>query len=189
MDSVLIVSAGGKAQSALVQLLRPSGYAVSASVQSGADARRLLLGGDFDLVLINTPLSDEFGHELAVGAATGTGAGVLLIVRGEQADEVSARVEDCGVFVIPKPVSRQMFYQSLKLVAATRRRMLGLKSENVRLRQKIEEIRLVDRAKCALIRYLGMTEPQAHRYIEKQAMDLRLTRREISERILKTYES
>lgn len=189
MDSVLIASMEGRARDALVQLLRSSGYAASASVQSGADARRLLLGSDYGLVLINTPLSDEFGHELAVSAAAGTGAGVLLIVRGEQADEVSARVEDYGVFVVPKPVSRQMFYQSLKLVAAAHRRMLGLKSENVRLQQKIEEIRLVDRAKCALIQYLGMTEPQAHRYIEKQAMDLRLTRREISERVLKTYEN
>lgn len=189
MDSVLIVSAKGKAQDALLELLRPSGCLVSASVQSGADARRLLLEGDYDLVLINTPLSDEFGHELAVEAATRTGAGVLLIVRGEQADEVSARVEDYGVFVIPKPVSRQMFYQSVKLVAASRRRLLGIKSENIRLQQKIEEIRLVDRAKCTLIQYLGMSEPQAHRYIEKQAMDLRLTRREVSERVLKTYES
>lgn len=65
---------------------------------------------------------------------------------------------------------------------------MGLKSENQRLQKQIEEIRLVNRAKCVLIQYLSMTEPQAHRYIEKQAMDLRTPRREIAERILKTYE-
>ena len=48
---------------------------------------------------------------------------------------------------------------------------------------------MVDRAKCALIQYLGFTEPQAHRYIEKQAMDLRQTRREVAESILKSDES
>lgn len=47
---------------------------------------------------------------------------------------------------------------------------MRLKSENERLQEKIAEIRLVDRAKCALIQYADMTEPQAHRYIEKQAM-------------------
>ena len=46
----------------------------------------------------------------------------------------------------------------------------------------------MDRAKCVLIQYLNMTETQAHRYIEKQAMDLRTTRRQIAEGILKTYE-
>ena len=67
--------------------------------------------------------------------------------------------------------------------------MLNLQNENVRLQQKIQEIRMVDRAKCALIQYLHMSEPDAHRYIEKQAMDLRITRREVAEEILKTYES
>nr|WP_283242870.1 ANTAR domain-containing protein [Fumia xinanensis] len=82
-----------------------------------------------------------------------------------------------------------MFYQAIKLISASRRRILGLKNENVRLQKKIEEIRLVDRAKCALIEYLGMTEAQAHRHIEKQAMDLRMTRREVAQGILQTYES
>ena len=67
--------------------------------------------------------------------------------------------------------------------------MVSLQSENTKLHQKIQEIRLVDRAKCTLIQDLHMTEQDAHRYIEKQAMDLRMTRREIAEEILKTYES
>ena len=66
--------------------------------------------------------------------------------------------------------------------------MAGLRQENVKLQSKIEEIRLVDRAKCALIQYLSMTEEQAHHFIEKQAMDMRTTKREIAEGILKSYE-
>ena len=49
---------------------------------------------DWQVILINTPLSDEFGHELAVFAAGSTGAGVVLLVKAEMADEVAARVED-----------------------------------------------------------------------------------------------
>ena len=116
-------------------------------------------------------------------------AGVLLIVKGALADEVSARVEDFGVFVLPKPISRALFFQAVKLAQAAHLRMMGLRSENEQLQVKIAEIRLIDRAKCVLIQYQNMTEQQAHRYIEKQAMDLRMTRREIAEEILKTYES
>ena len=56
-------------------------------------------------------------------------------------------------------------------------------------RKKIEEIRIVDRAKLILIQVLKMTEPQAQHYIEKQSMDLRQTRLTTAESILRTYES
>ena len=60
--------------------------------------------------------------------------------------------------------------------------------ENRRLREKIEELRIVERAKCVLIEHLSFSEEQAHRYIEKQAMDRRMTRRSVAEGILNTYE-
>ena len=86
-------------------------------------------------------------------------------------------------------MGRQLFFQTVKLIHASRKRVLGLQKENGRLQQKIEEMRLVDRAKCTLVQYLGLTEPQAHRYLEKQAMDMRMTRREVAEEILRTYET
>jgi response regulator NasT len=64
-----------------------------------------------------------------------------------------------------------------------------LKLQNSKLQSKIEELRLVGRAKCAMIQYLNMTEAQAHRYIEKQAMDMRASKREIAQGILRNYES
>ena len=84
-----------------------------------------------------------------------------MIVKSELADDVSAKVEEFGILVVPKPVGRALFYQSLKLISATRRRILNLKQENVKLQKKIEEIRLVDRAKCVLIQHLHFTEAQA----------------------------
>ena len=54
-------------------------------------------------------------------------------------------------------------------------------------KEKMEEIKLINRAKWALINSLGMTEADAHRYIEKQAMDRCVARREIAENIIQTY--
>ena len=56
-----------------------------------------------------------------------------------------------------------------------------------RLEQKIQDIRTIDRAKCLLIQYSGMSEEQAHRYLEKQAMDRRMTRREVAEEVLRLH--
>lgn len=188
MERVLIVSSSESGQHFIAELLSPQEQSAATTAVSGSEARRLLADFDYDTVIINAPLSDEYGHELACFASRQSLAGVLMLVKNERADDVAARVEDYGVFVIPKPVSRPFFFQSLKLLRASRRHMMGLQKENLKLQTTIEEIRLVDRAKCALIQCLLMTEPQAHRYLEKQAMDLRLTKREVAENILKTYE-
>ena len=50
------------------------------------------------------------------------------------------------------------------------------------------DIRRVDRAKWLLIQHHNMTEQDAHYYIEKQAMDTRLSRREIADSIIRTYD-
>ena len=65
--------------------------------------------------------------------------------------------------------------------------MARLRQESLKLRESLDEIRLVNRAKAMLISNLNMTEAQAHRYIEKQAMDLRQNRKVIAQNILKTY--
>ena len=57
------------------------------------------------------------------------------------------------------------------------------------LRQRLEDFKILDRAKCCLVAVLGMDEERAHRYIQKRAMDMRLSQREIAEDILKTYET
>lgn len=51
----------------------------------------------------------------------------------------------------------------------------------------MEEIRIVGRAKLLLIEKLKMTEPDAHRYIEKTAMDRCISKRAVAESIIKTY--
>ena len=67
--------------------------------------------------------------------------------------------------------------------------MISLQKENYKLHKKVEDSRIINRAKCILMEYLSMSEAQAHKYIEKQAMDLRLTRLEVAKNLLSTYDS
>lgn len=183
MDNLLLVSSSQKGREYFSAFFKAAGYSQITVAESGSEAKRMLDRLNYSLVFINTPLTDEFGSELSLVAATGT-RGVMLVVKGEIADDVSAKVEGSGVFVIPKPVNRAFLHQALKLVLAARSRFLGLEKENVKLQSKIEEIRLVDRAKCALIEKKGLSEAEAHRYIEKEAMDSRITRKAVAEQIL-----
>lgn len=189
MDRILIVSSNEKATSAIAILVKDAFPACSQSViNTGLETRKIISNNNYDAVIINSPLSDEYGNELAEFIIESTTASCIMIVKAENADAISERVEDVGVMVIPKPLNRQYFYQAMKFVNASRKRLLGLQNQNIKLQKKLEEIRNLNRAKFALMQYLSFTEQQAHRYIEKQAMDLRITKNQVALKIIKMYE-
>ena len=91
------------------------------------------------------------------------------------------------MLALSKPTTSQMLTQSLSLLCGTRERLRRMEQRTASLEDKMEEIRIVNRAKCVLIEQLKMTEQEAHRYLEKQAMDRCVTRRSVAESILATY--
>ena len=97
------------------------------------------------------------------------------------------KVVSYGVLTLAKPTGMQMVAQNLRVLCATRERMRQMEAKQATVEERIEEIRLVNRAKWLLIECLGMTEPEAHRYIEKQSMDQRISKREVAESVIRTY--
>ena len=75
------------------------------------------------------------------------------------------------------------------LAKSAQNRIKRVSDENAKLLQTIEDIKIVDKAKYMLISKLNMSEQDAHKHIEKQAMDTRSTKRIIAENILKKYEN
>lgn len=189
MDSALIISSTEKSIAYLSEILEQAAVVKVATVGSAGKARRLLIESDYDLCIVNAPLPDEFGESLARDIAGKGISEVILLVKAEHFEEISGKVEDYGVVTVSKPMSRAFFWNALKLTQAAHKKMQIVQSENRKLLQKIEDIRIVDRAKCVLISYLSMTESEAHKYIEKQAMDMRITRRAVAQEVLKTYEN
>lgn len=184
----LVVSQGEKNAANLVALLREAGCDRICVLSSCGEARRTIIEKEFDICIINAPLKDESGERLACSIASKNSAEVILIAPAEVFGAVSEKVEDYGVITVVKPIDRAVLWSSIKIALATHKRMMNYRNENQKLIQKIEDIKLVDRAKCCLIEYLVMSEEQAHKYIEKQAMDMRKPKREIAQEILKTYE-
>ena len=186
---VLVVSSTEKGCESLCNLIAEHEERVDITIcQSASQARRIILDSELDLVLINAPLGDESGEELAVMVTQQSLATSILVVKAEYFEQEQALYSNQGILVVSKPVIRQMFFQALSLGISMRRRLGAMQNENEKLHRKIEEIKLIDRAKWALIENLGMDENQAHRHIEKQAMDLRKSRYDVASLILKTYE-
>lgn len=189
MDSALIISYSNKVADSLAEILAQASVADITTLSNGGEARRMLIEKDFDLYIINTPLPDEFGESLALNIAEKGISVVILLVKAEFYDEISARVEDHGIITVAKPISRTLFWNALKLAIAAHKKLKAIHNENTKLVQKIEDIRIIDRAKCVLVSRFSLAEPEAHRYIEKKAMDSRMTRRKVAEEILVMYEN
>ena len=185
--SVLVISAKENFNASLQSLLPESKYAPVQMVSSVSLAKRVLLERSFDFVFINTPLPDDFGTRFAIEISGNKGTVILLLVRNEVYEEVCDKVTEYGILTLPKPASKQMVAHTLNFMAGIRERLRKLEKKSLSLEEKMKEIRLVNRAKWVLIDELKMSEADAHRYIEKQAMDRCVSRREIAEEIISTY--
>ncbi|MFR8002867.1 MAG: ANTAR domain-containing response regulator [Hydrogeniiclostridium sp.] len=188
MTEVLLAASGPKTRDLFSSMLGELGYSDILCVSTGREAWRLLQEKSFSLVLIVSPLREGKGFDLAKMAAQTT-AGVILICRPILYEEASTRLENTGVFVLSTDMGRRFFNEAVKLMAAVHKRLARAEPQAERMQQKLKDIRIVDKAKCLLIQYEGMTEEDAHRRIEKQAMNRRLPKREIAEEILASYSS
>lgn len=188
MGRALIVSAGASSNEYISARLTELGYTRPLIVPSGAEARRRMLESDFELIVVNSPLPDEFGHELCATAVEKTDAGVVLLVKAAAAEQLLTPMSEQGVLLVSKPFSNTLFLQAIHMASASNHRLQFLRQENNRMQEKLAQVRLVSRAKCCLIQHEQMTEMEAHRYIEKTAMDTRRDRTEVAQNILDSYD-
>lgn len=185
--SVLVVSSSETFNTSFSALLPQKDYSPVDIVQSINHARRIISERAYDLVIINAPLPDDFGRKFAIDICGSKHTVAVLFVKSDIYDETYAKVLEHGVLTLRKPTSLTIVNQALDWMRAISRRLGKYEKKAVTLEEKMSEIRIVNRAKWALIETCKMTEADAHRYIQKQAMDRCVTRREIAEGILQTY--
>jgi len=185
--SVLIVSAAEGFNDALSTLLPTSKYSPTNFVSNISAAKRALAERPFDFVIINSPLPDDIGTRFAIDTGSSKETVVLLMVRAELQAEIYDKVAEHGVFVLPKPTSKPTMAVALSWLSSAREKLRKTEKKTLSIEEKMEEIRIVNRAKWLLISELKLDEPEAHRYIEKQAMDRCISKRIVAEEIIKTY--
>ena len=185
--SVLVVSASESFNNAITALLPESKYSPICFATSLSAAKRTFTERTIDYVIINSPLPDDNGARFAIDICETKSTVVLLMVRAELYEEIYDKVAEHGVFTLAKPISKPMINTALSWMSSARERLRSMEKKTLSINEKMEEIRIVNRAKWLLISELKMSEPEAHRYVEKQAMDLCVTKRQVAEEIIKTY--
>lgn len=185
--SVLVVSSSEKFNSALTEYFSVPTFTPVQTVSGVSVAKRALAERAFDFVVVNSPVGEDVGIRFAIDAVTSCDSVVLFLSKTEQYDLAFEKLAEHGVFLLQKPISRTVFSIALDWLISAREGLRKNRTRTLTIEEKMNEIRLVNRAKWLLISELKMTEPSAHRYIEKQAMDRCIPRKQIAEEIIKTY--
>lgn len=188
MDKALIICDSPKGTEFFQSFLTSSGYSEIEVATNPDEGRRKFGQNDYNIVLINAPMKNESGEQLAIEIAEQNITQVILMVPVEFMDQISSKVESFGVITVAKPINKTLFASAIKLAEVTQRRVDLVRIENRKLKKKMDELKLISRAKCILVSALGVDEEGAHKYIEKQAMDERMTRCEVAKEVISRFE-
>jgi len=148
------------------------------------EARRRVSERVYNIILVD--YAEGEGTDFAIDASESLST-ILLLTPPSLFEEISYRVEGYGIIAITNPFDQFYFYNMIKAAIAVQYKVQVLSSQTTKLKVKMEEIKQVNRAKMLLMQSMQMTEQEAHRYIEKEAMDRGLKRTAISEEIIRRY--
>lgn len=186
--SALLVSASEAQTKRIGALLTRARIVPFEHADSVRQALDLFDAGGIDGVLIAEPVTGSSGQELALQLKKRRCMAVLLLAEPAHADAAAALLEQSGVLVLPNDAPESLIVQTIRLLAAVRIQLEQMQHKTKKLEAKVADIRIINRAKLLLVQHLQMTETEAHKYIEKQAMNTSKPRRTIAENIIRTYE-
>ena len=170
-NSILVVSSSQSMEQLVRRALFGKNHPVIDYRKTCTLARRALLENKYDIVIIDCPLSEEIGYDFAMDICEEYDASVLIITPPEIYDDVMEYVSDRVILALSKPVSEEFLIRGVRFLSAIQNRMKSYENKIASVEDKMEELKLVNRAKMLLMEKKHITESEAHRLIMKEAMD------------------
>ena len=189
MPSVLICAHQKESRVLLKSFLCLHGFHDLTYADDSEQALRLCTHRHFTLILVDLPFTKD-AHEVSflLKLHETSSTFMITIVAQSKYDVLREQMERFGVFTMMKPILREVFSQFLAFVKAVQHHYGSMMMQQQHLVEQIKEIKLIDRAKCLLIENEYLSEEEAHKQIEKTAMNERVTRKAIAQRIIAEYE-
>jgi two-component system, response regulator PdtaR len=168
----------------LAEMLEEEGYDVVGQAGDGEQAVALVEEHRPDLVVLDVKMPKLDGISAASQIAEKRIAPVVILTAFSQRDLVE-RARDAGAMAyLVKPFSKTDLVPAIEMARSRFLELRHLEEEVLDLKERLETRKLVDRAKGVLQESLGLSEPDAFRWIQKTAMDLRLSMRDVAEGVV-----
>ncbi len=181
---VLIAEDEGLIRLDLAEMLTEEGYEVVAEAADGEAAVKLAQEHRPDLVICDIQMPIMDGLQAAEQIVSSRIAPVVILTAFSQRDLIN-RAQSAGAMAyLVKPFQKSDLVPAIELSLTRFAEMTALEKEVENLTERLEVRKLVDRAKGLLMTQYGMAEPDAFRWIQRAAMDHRLSMREVANRVI-----
>jgi AmiR/NasT family two-component response regulator len=168
----------------LAEMLEEEGYDVVGQAEDGERAVELVLEHLPDLVILDVKMPRLDGIAVAEQIAGRRIAPVVMLTAFSQRDLVE-RARDAGAMAyLVKPFDQNDLVPAIEMAVSRFQELRQVESEVADLTERLETRKAVDRAKSVLQESLGLSEPEAFRWIQKTAMDLRLSMRQVADGVI-----
>ncbi|MGK4064626.1 response regulator [Rothia sp. HC945] len=168
----------------IVEILKGQGFDVVAEAGNGEEAVELTREHDPDVVLMDVKMPKMDGISAAEAIAKDRIAPVVLLTAFSQKELVDRATEAGAMAYVVKPFTENDLIPAIEVAVSRYEQIKALEGEVSDLKEQFETRKLVERAKSLLITKMGLTEPEAFRWIQKTSMDRRLSMREVAETIV-----
>ena len=184
IGAILVIAAKPRIQSSVRSALTAK-YGRVLTAETVQEARRAVGREKIALMVIFSPLKDEEEIPRLFDMADRRGIAAGYIVGREIYGETAYRLEGRNVFVVAYPLQMDQVLQIVSFLYQVQKRFWLVLSEQERLPRQVQDIQIACRVKCLLVEKREMTEEEAHHFIEQEAMNTGLSKREAALKILK----
>lgn len=168
----------------LAEMLAEAGYDVVAQASDGEEAVELARQHKPDLVIMDVKMPRLDGIAAASIVAAERIAPVVMLTAFSQRELVD-RARDAGAMAyLIKPFTITDLVPAIEMAASRFAEISALEREVEDLSERLAARKIIERAKVHLQESLGLSEPDAFNWIQRTAMDLRMTMRQVAERVL-----
>lgn len=168
----------------LVELLEEHGYEIVGQASDGEEAVRLANELEPDLIVMDVKMPKMDGITAADKIAEDRICAVVMLTAFSQRDLIKRAKEAGAMAYVVKPFDASDVIPAIEIAMARFAEIRGVEDEVMDLEERLESRKIVDQAKGILQTSLDLTEPEAFRWIQKTAMDLRKSMREVAQGVI-----
>ncbi|MES7461436.1 response regulator [Cutibacterium acnes] len=173
----------------LVELLEEHGYEIVGQASDGEEAVRLANELEPDLIVMDVKMPKMDGITAADKIAEDRICAVVMLTAFSQRDLIKRAKEAGAMAYVVKPFDASDVIPAIEIAMARFAEIRGVEDEVMDLEERLESRKIVDQAKGILQTSLDLTEPEAFRWIQKTAMDLCKSMREVAQGVIDHAES